>query len=458
MKTGCGLDVIQGYPGRTGRERVLVWGGGMAAMLTVWLLLSVSAAAQNLLVNPDAESGNISGWTDPDAAWVAAAEITPHGGSNFFWPKLKDLPLTTMYQDVSVSSHAAQIDAGHAYLHLAGWLANWDQYPHDQATLGVQALNTSTQQLLYLARSHRSPVWTRYAMDGQIPAGTRILRVLLTATRFVGSDNDGYFDDLSLTVDTNAPVVFVTIQAAGGQIALPVGGTLQLAANTTGGVDSNYIWSSSFPAIATVNSNGLVSATQAGRFFILAEGGSTHAVGSYELSAYTSNSVVVTQPATGVEWTSGSTQAITWVMIGTVSTGMLFHSTNGGGAWTAIGPVPNVSVGHYDWTIPATAVALNNCLVRMAWNTGQSASGIFSIVPPTAPAVTLDGIERTVAGVTLRWHGNKTGLVYAVETRTNLIAGNWALATPTAQWWTAGTVWTNPAVLKTQETYRVRAK
>ena len=142
--------------------------------LTLALILGVAAAVWgNLLVNPDAESGNTQGWTDPDDAWAADAEFPPHGGAYMFWPARTAIPQPTMYQDVDVSASSDIVDSGEGYLHLSGWLANWDQYPHDQSTLAIQATDGDGQQLLYLYRSHRSPVWTRYVIESRIPAGTR---------------------------------------------------------------------------------------------------------------------------------------------------------------------------------------------------------------------------------------------------------------------------------------------
>lgn len=211
---------------------------------------------ENLLINPDAETGDTQGWIDLDDAWSADDVITPHGGDYFFWPARLDIPYTQMYQDIDVSEYAPDIDSGNAYLHLSGWLANWDQYPHDRATLAIEALNASGQQLLYLSRYHRSPVWTYYQIESQIPIGSRTLRVLLIATRYVGSDNDGYFDDLCMEVNTNAPDVFVTITPEGEVPEVAVDSALQLYATTIGGFDSTYIWSSSFEAVATVDDSG----------------------------------------------------------------------------------------------------------------------------------------------------------------------------------------------------------
>ena len=336
---------------------------------------------ENLLINPDAETGDTQGWVDLDDAWSADDEVTPHGGDYFFWPARLDIPYTQMYQDVDISEYASSIDSCNAYLHLSGWLANWDQYPHDRATLAIEALDTNNQQLLYLSRHHRSPVWTYYKIESKIPAGSRTLRILLIATRYVGADNDGYFDDLCLEVDNNAPDVFVTITPEGGVPEVAVGSTLQLYATTTGGVDSADIWSSSFNAVATVDESGLVTAHQTGRCVIQAEGTSTHAVGYLEIVAYSPNYVIFTHPQSGEKWEGGTNHDITWELIGSIDSGTLYYSTTGGSEWTEIDQIPDLSVQQYSWLVPDTDEILNDCIIKMVWDGGEATSSVFSIVP-----------------------------------------------------------------------------
>ena len=115
--------------------------------------------AQNLLVNPGAESGDTQGWVDPDNVWGAANVITPHEGDYFFWPSRQAIAYTEMYQNVDMSTYVTSIDNGSAWFNLSGWLANWVQYPHDGATLAIEALDAKKQQLLYRSKDYRRPGW-----------------------------------------------------------------------------------------------------------------------------------------------------------------------------------------------------------------------------------------------------------------------------------------------------------
>lgn len=350
------------------------------------LLLSVNG--QNLLINPDAETGDTQGWIDPDDAWSAAHDITPHGGNYFFWPARKDIPYTQMYQDVDVSAYASQIDAGNLWYNLSGWLANWDQYPHDRATLALEALNGNREQIMYVSRDHRSPVWTEYQLEGQLPAGTRTLRVHLIATRFVGSDNDGYFDDLSLTLNNNAPSIYVTVSAPNEVKEIPVDSTLQLTAQTVGGTDDAYYWSSSFEAVATVDSNGLVTAHQSGRFTIQAVGKNTGKTGYLELTAYNTNDIIFTTPGSEEEWTANATHEIRWEIKGNVNSATLSYSCNGGVDWIEIAQIDSLQSGHFFWLVPDSSTRLNDCYLKLNWSDGEAVSAKFSIVPN---ATAIDG-------------------------------------------------------------------
>jgi len=303
-----------------------------------------------------------------------------------------------MYQDVDVSDQASEIDAGSRYLHLSGWLANYDQYPHDRSTLAVEALDGGGAQLLYLSRHHRSPSWTHYRMDSQIPSGSRTLRVYLIATRYVGSDNDGYFDDLYLAVDDSEPDVLVTVTAEGGTSEVEVDSTLQLNASSTGGDDPSYDWSSSFEAVATVDENGLVTAHRTGRVVIQAEGTSTHGVGHLEIIVFAADDVIFDHPQAREAWVSESSQNITWELKGSIDSGTLSYSTTGGSEWIEIAQVSDLATGEYSWSVPTADRIMNDCLVKMVWDGGEASSGVF-VIEPAAQGGGLSGrVSISIAG------------------------------------------------------------
>lgn len=391
----------------------------LVLLTLLWLSLAECPAAvllnTNLLVNPGAETGNTAGWVCPDRQWVAAAEITPHGGSYMFWPGGGSVADTKMYQDVDLAGLTSTIDSGTLYMHLSGWLANWDQYPHDRATLSLYALDANGATLAFYSADHRSPVWAQYRFDKPIPAGTRVVRVELRATRFVGVDDDGYFDDLSLVVNaTPGPAVTVTSQ--GGTSHMNVNGTLQLGAATVGGSDSGYDWSSSFAAVATVDANGLVTGRSTGRATISARGRDSGATGLFEVSVIPVNGLVITQPTAGKSVAGGATLPVTWDVVGTVGSATLHYSLDGGVSFTQVATIPDATVGQYAWTTPTVAADVRNALLKLSYGSGDSLSSLFSIVVPTL-SLSMGGdgagsVYSSPAGIACA-SGSATGCLYS---------------------------------------------
>ncbi|MCP4696979.1 MAG: hypothetical protein GY862_09035 [Gammaproteobacteria bacterium] len=372
----------------TGRNLVII----VVMLITTMLGSRTLFAADNLLINPDAETGDTQGWVDIDDVWSAHNEITPHGGNYFFWPHRDDIAYTRVYQDINISEF--DINSGNAYFHLSGWLANWDQYPHDRSSLAIESLDANNNQLLYLSRHHRSPAWTYYKIQSQIPAETRTLRVYLIATRYVGSDSDGYFDDLRLEIHSSSPDTVVTVTPEGGITEIEEGSFLQLGATNNDGLSTVYRWSSSFEAVATVDENGLVKAHKPGRVVIHAEENLTNTVGYIELIVYSENDVIFNHPQGGEKWITGTHQNITWELKGNIDSGTLYYSTTGGSEWTEIDKISDLTVGQYSWPIPVTDKIMNDCIIKMLWSGGEAASSIFAISPNTTQC--FDG-DTTIA-------------------------------------------------------------
>ncbi len=80
-------------------------------------------------------------------------------------------------------------------------------------------------------------------------------------------------------------VVGETAVIISGTTVVQTGSTAQLTATTVNGSDSAYTWSSSDPAIASVDSNGLVTGVADGEVTITATGDSTGADGSASITA-----------------------------------------------------------------------------------------------------------------------------------------------------------------------------
>jgi hypothetical protein len=193
------------------------------------LLAAAPAAAAvpagNLLANPGAEAGPGSpdstainpppGWT-PEGEFTAvqygapsfltAADATTfRGGTNFFAGG--NTGPSAGSQTIDVSSAATEIDAGGVTATLSGLLGGFDGQ-EDHATLSAAFVNAagapagpelSAPTVTMGDRNSATTLISRTAA-GKVPAGTRRITVRLDLERVSGSYNDGYADNLSLTL------------------------------------------------------------------------------------------------------------------------------------------------------------------------------------------------------------------------------------------------------------------
>ena len=204
------------------------WGGGCQGPLRRFTLTAVQSAQtcsaqtvafDTLLANPGAEDGDadattVPGWTTtpgytqhrygdadfPDAAATGAI----HGEDQFFFAGAVDSGTAT--QTVDVAASAASIDAGRGRVHLSADLGGYAGQA-DSATVTATFLGTAGPLGTPLTvgpvtvgdRNGQTGLQPRDAV-AYAPAGTRSIRVAITATRVDGSDNDGYADDVGLTL------------------------------------------------------------------------------------------------------------------------------------------------------------------------------------------------------------------------------------------------------------------
>jgi len=189
---------------------------------------SLASTSPNLLANPGADAGAASpdgyqtvpipSWTVTSGAPVVVSYGTPdfpsatsggssNRGANFFaGGNNGDAGLT---QTVSLSSYATDIDAGRATYSLAGWLGGYNAQ-NDRAAVTATFLSSSGATLGSgtigpVTATDRGSVtkFLQRSSGGAVPTGTRSVKVAIAFTRSYGYD-DGYADDLSLTVTTGA--------------------------------------------------------------------------------------------------------------------------------------------------------------------------------------------------------------------------------------------------------------
>jgi hypothetical protein len=221
--------------------------GRVASLALAALLVPAASAAAavppgNLLANPGAEAGPGApddATIDPPPGWTAVGDVTAvqygasggfpttadsaalGGGANFFAGGPAG-DANAAAQTVDVSSAAAEIDAGEVSATVSGDFGGFAGQG-DNATLTATFLSAAGAALGSVTsppvtdadRSGATALLLRTA-TGPVPAGTRTIGVRLDLVRVDGAYNDGYADNLSLTLSTGtqpAPVFHKTVVA-----------------------------------------------------------------------------------------------------------------------------------------------------------------------------------------------------------------------------------------------------
>lgn len=202
-----------------------------ACVMTAALASAVAAGAasdtaKNLLVNGNAEQGEAKDGYDVVAeipGWVRKGKFTvvrygaPNGfpdaglgaklggGANFFAGGPEN-PNSAISQDVNVAPNKALIDTGKAKATLSGYIGGYAG--QDDSLIATALFLSAAGKKLGTIRIGPVGAAARKAITGMqkqkaigpVPARTRVIRVVLAATRSGGAYNDGYADNLSLTI------------------------------------------------------------------------------------------------------------------------------------------------------------------------------------------------------------------------------------------------------------------
>lgn len=119
-------------------------------------------------------------------------------GHNLFFGGI--YPLAGAMQTIGLQHFAQVIDTGKIRYAFSVYLGGWESQP-DYAQAQLKFLPSgATHQLgpvTNLQRKSNTGLWLRLVM-GYIPKGTRSAQITLLSTRFVGTSNDGYIDNVSL--------------------------------------------------------------------------------------------------------------------------------------------------------------------------------------------------------------------------------------------------------------------
>ena len=169
----------------------------------------------NLLLNSDAESG-INSWTG-DIESLTSNEcnsVPTYEGSNFFAVGgvcTNEQDTGIAFQNIDVSAFASQIDAENYLVEYSSYLRAFANN-NDLPELYIEFLDVNTTSITStISVSNSTPDWTLKSGNALIPNGTRTLKVTLRGNRLTGSDNDSYYDALSVRLlEPNCPTLGIS--------------------------------------------------------------------------------------------------------------------------------------------------------------------------------------------------------------------------------------------------------
>lgn len=165
------------------------------------------------MTNPGAESGSATGWTAETGGLGVNANsaANAHSGNYSFFGGANANTVARQRLDVLAQTGltGAQVDAGGIWAKVRWWQSNYDSL-YDTGAMGVRTLNATPAQITEAyaglavtpnsTTSATGHVWypRAYALD--MASGTRSLDALIKVVRQNGTNNDSYFDDVTMTV------------------------------------------------------------------------------------------------------------------------------------------------------------------------------------------------------------------------------------------------------------------
>jgi hypothetical protein len=187
---------------------------------------SAQIVTTNLLTNPGAESGNLSGWTVISGNPMTDSGtfnpgINPFNGTFDFVGGSAN-PLGQVSQTIDLIGTgqvtALDLDAGTTTADVSFWEQGLNQgSPSDNAAIKITFLDFAgsfiTSQTSSTVDSH-SGSWTNGGLTAlAVPVGTRYITYTMLFQRNSGSDNDSYIDDnlLTLTIAVPEPAAYVLL-------------------------------------------------------------------------------------------------------------------------------------------------------------------------------------------------------------------------------------------------------
>lgn len=173
---------------------------------------SVGDPIAHAITNPDAETGDTTGWTvELGSIGVRTASPSPYAGSYYFKGGSTSEFKARHATDIDLVADgvtAALIDAGSCAFKLEWWQASYAG--SDRGEMMVRFLDAASALMSEvgagLEATLPAQVWELRSMAPRIPVGCRYVQVVMHGKRYAGTALDAYFDDISAaTIATDLP-------------------------------------------------------------------------------------------------------------------------------------------------------------------------------------------------------------------------------------------------------------
>jgi hypothetical protein len=157
------------------------------------------------LINPDAETGDLTGWTNEVGAMITSTGDAHSGTYKFHGGTVAD---STARQNVSLLYNgldATMIDQGLCILYMDAWVSSWSG-DTDYVRFGFRFKDAGGSQInsTEYSPTHNYDSWTFKSWSVNVPVNTRSVDVLMIFHRYQGTSNNAYVDDIELYVKAPA--------------------------------------------------------------------------------------------------------------------------------------------------------------------------------------------------------------------------------------------------------------
>ena len=195
-------------------------------ILVLFVNTSDLKASINKILNGNFETGDLTGWTttSPNPSTVPNVTFEIESFDSYFY-RAGQTVFSEVEQTIDISDLASDIDLGVADATLSGYLGSWsnddivvveasffNSIAEDLGnTISISAIDNPLLSSGSLGLTSNGNLETTIV---DIPVGARSIIMKIRSERTLGSDNDGYADNLSIVVSVPEPSTYALLLGA----------------------------------------------------------------------------------------------------------------------------------------------------------------------------------------------------------------------------------------------------